>query len=61
MPLEEQQNVGGQMQPTQTLSPILAFIAGFFAFGMGYVYVGRLRAGVITLTAESVAEELGQC
>ena len=28
------------------INPILAFVSGFFGFGMGYVYVGRLRPGV---------------
>jgi signal peptidase I len=30
---------------TRKVNPFLAFLAGFF-FGMGYVYVGRLRAGL---------------
>jgi hypothetical protein len=29
------------------VNPFLAFLAGFFGFGMGYVYVGRLRTGVM--------------
>jgi signal peptidase I len=31
---------------TRKVNPFLAFLAGFF-FGMGYVYVGRLRAGIV--------------
>lgn len=30
---------------TRKVNPFLAFVAGLFV-GMGYVYVGRLRAGV---------------
>ena len=45
--MEEQENVGEETQPTQKLNLFLAFLAGFLAFGMGYVYVGRPRAGAI--------------
>jgi signal peptidase I len=34
---------------TRKVNPILAFVAGFFGFGMGYVYVGKLRLAVATI------------
>lgn len=34
---------------TRKLNPILAFVSGFFGFGMGYVYVGKLRLAVATI------------
>jgi signal peptidase I len=36
------------MPPTRKVNLFLAFLAGVFGFGMGYVYLGRLRAGVST-------------
>ena len=32
---------------TRKVNPLLAFVAGFFGFGMGYVYLGKLRVGVV--------------
>jgi signal peptidase I len=32
---------------TRKVNPFLAFLAGLFGFGTGYVYVGRLRSGFV--------------
>jgi signal peptidase I len=32
---------------TRKVNPFLAFLAGIFGFGLGYIYVGRLRAGLV--------------
>jgi signal peptidase I len=34
---------------TRKVHPVLAFVAGFFGFGMGYVYVGKLRLAGATI------------
>jgi signal peptidase I len=36
---------------TRKVRPVLAFFAGWFGIGLGYVYVGRIRLGVATLVA----------
>jgi signal peptidase I len=35
------------IKDSRKVNPFLAFLAGLFGFGMGYVYVGRLRAGLV--------------
>jgi hypothetical protein len=42
---------GIEMPTTRKVRPILAFLAGWFGIGLGYVYVGRIRLGVATLVA----------
>jgi signal peptidase I len=36
---------------TRKVNPILAFVAGVFGFGMGYVYVGKIRLAVATIVS----------
>jgi signal peptidase I len=45
--LEETNVENMEITNTQKVNPFLAFLAGLFGFGIGYVYVGRLRAGLV--------------
>jgi signal peptidase I len=36
-------------QKTRTPHVVLAFVAGFLGMGLGYVYVGKLRLGLVTI------------
>jgi TM2 domain-containing membrane protein YozV len=37
-----------EISETRKVNPLPVFVAGFCGFGLGYVYVGRLRAGLAT-------------
>jgi hypothetical protein len=42
---------GIEMPDARKIRPILAFLAGWLGFELGYVYVGRIRLGVATFIA----------
>jgi signal peptidase I len=44
-------SLGIAMPATRKVRPILAFLAGWLGFGLGYVYVGRIRLGIGTVVA----------